>query len=103
LDASADQLEERVGCSLVAFIADLSQLVVDAIHAVGNPVVANVHFVRGPVGVQHAEVVVEAMILLQHKNHMVDGLHTSTRNYGHRRRRRCIPAGTGRGRYIGCS
>src|SRR3954447_9270732 len=55
-------------------------LVFNAVHVVFGSVRAHVEAVVLAIRIQHAKVVIEAVILLQHEDHMVDGLYGACRH-----------------------
>jgi hypothetical protein len=81
LDTGALELEDRKRRALVILIADRGQLVIDAVDLIVHPVIADIQAVCLSVGIQHSEVVVECMVLLEEKNNVVDRLQAG-RNHG---------------------
>ncbi len=77
--------------AFIVLVGDLVQLVVDAVHVVDIAVIAHVLVVRSAVGVQHAEVVVECVILLQHEDDVADRVRAACRGYGHDYSGRVMP------------
>jgi hypothetical protein len=92
VDAGAGELEEWVGCARIVHVADRSQLVVDAIDVISNAIVADVPALRNagrivgtgpvsirvlPIRIQHSEIIVERVVLLQHEDDVIDGLNAA--------------------------
>ena len=74
VDAGGFEFEKRVFGAGIVLIGDGGELVVNAVDVVCLAVFAHIPAVGFAVGVEHAEVIVEGMVLLQHEDDVADGL-----------------------------
>lgn len=100
VDAGALEFEQRIHCALIVRVAGRAYIFVNAIHGIGRAVVADAPAVCHAVGIQHAEIIVEGVILLQHEEDVIDGLNRARLCHGYGRTRRGAPSGSSRSRGV---
>jgi hypothetical protein len=100
VNAGGFEFEERVRYAFVIGVGR-GQLIVDAVHVIDIAVIAHVPLMGPAIGVQHAEVVVEGVVLLQHEDDVSDRLRATRRAYGHGDSGRVAARGSGGFRRVG--
>jgi hypothetical protein len=83
VDAGALELEERIIGAGIVRIAG-GELVVNAVNFIVNAIIADVPIlaIGFAIRVQHAEVIIKGMVLLQHEDDVVNRLNTAYRVHG---------------------
>ena len=69
--------EQTERLTLVVFIREFCQLVIDTIDVAGIAIVSGVEVVRLPIGIQQPVIGIEGTVLLHHEDHMVDALYAA--------------------------
>src|SRR5262249_38392977 len=84
--AGGGELEEAEAVAFVVLVGNGSELIVNAIHVVHLAVISDVEVVGAAVGVQHAKVMVEGAVLLQHEDNVLDRRYVARSGNCYRRR-----------------
>src|SRR5205085_11917307 len=78
VQAGTGCVEEAERSSFVILVVDGGELVINAIHVILLPIIADIPVVRAAIGIQHAKVCVKAAVFLEHEEHMVHGRKASS-------------------------